>query len=71
MRRRKVVTAVAVAAASVVVSKLVRRRAKARADRVDVYYEDGSMVSFADGSVEADRLLPIARRLLWAARRET
>jgi hypothetical protein len=35
---------------------------------VDVYFADGSMVSFADGSPEAGRLLPLARRVLSEAR---
>ena len=38
-------------------------------ERVDLYAEDGSMVSLAEGSPEAERLLPLARELL-AARRD-
>ena len=30
----------------------------------DVYYEDGSMVSLAEGSPEAATVLPLARRIL-------
>jgi hypothetical protein len=44
------------------------RRAGAPREHVDVYYADGSMVSFAAGSPEGERLLPIARRVLAAAR---
>ena len=33
-------------------------------ERVDLYAEDGSMQSFAEGTPEAERLLPIARELL-------
>ena len=44
------------------------RRAGAPREHVDVYYADGSMVSFAGGSPEGERLLPIARRVLAAAR---
>ena len=68
MKRRRFATALLVAAASVVVSKLWRRRAARLADRADLYFEDGSMVSFADGSLEAGRLIPIARRILSDAR---
>jgi len=68
MKGRRVVTALAVAAAAVGVSKLWRRRAKASADRVDLYYEDGSMISLTDGSDDAGRLLAAARRLLADAR---
>jgi hypothetical protein len=45
-----------------------RRRATRRRERVDVYYEDGSMVSLAEGSPEAATVLPIARRILDTAR---
>ena len=64
MRGRRVIATLAVAAASLAVSKLLRRRAAQRRDRVDLFFEDGSMVSFAEGSVEGGRLLPIAARLL-------
>jgi hypothetical protein len=39
-----------------------------RGERLDVYFDDGSFVTFAAGSAEADRLLPLARRVLVAAR---
>jgi hypothetical protein len=45
---------------------LFRRRRRPR-EHVDLYYGDGSMVSFAPGSVEGDRLVPLARRVLAAA----
>ena len=45
-----------------------RRRSGRDSERVDVYFADGSMVSFAQGSEEAARALPIARRVLWQAR---
>ena len=44
-------------------SVLYRRSVGRRRQRVDVYFDDGSMVSF-----EADRLLPAARDALAAAR---
>jgi hypothetical protein len=50
-------------------SVLYRRSTARRRERVDVYFADGSMVTYADGSVEADELLPVARELLSAARR--
>jgi hypothetical protein len=46
---------------------LLRRRSAPR-QRVDLYYEDGSMVSLADGSPDAQRLLPLAREILRSAR---
>jgi len=50
-------------------SVLYRRSVGRRRQRVDIYFDDGSMVSFTDGSPEADRLLPAARDALAAARR--
>ena len=45
-----------------------RQRAARRRERVDLYFADGSMVSLEQGSLEADRLLPLAHDVLAAAR---
>jgi hypothetical protein len=58
MRPRRFLAGVALAG-SVAAAVLLRRRAQSR-ERVDVYFEDGSMVSLADGST----ILPLARRIL-------
>jgi len=50
-------------------SVLYRRSTSGRRERLDVYFDDGSMVSFVEGSPEAERLLPVARDVLAAARR--
>ena len=42
-----------------------RRIANAR-DRLDVYFDDGSFVTYVDGSPAAERLLPLAREVLAA-----
>ncbi len=47
---------------------LLRRGTARRRERVDLYFEDGSMVSLGEGSPEASRLLPLAREALRAAR---
>ncbi|HEY6462094.1 MAG TPA: hypothetical protein VIY73_18135 [Polyangiaceae bacterium] len=47
---------------------LYRRTVARRRERVDVYFGDGSMITFDDGTPEADALLPIARDALAAAR---
>ena len=47
---------------------LWRRRSARLRERVDLYFADGSMVSLAQGSLEADRLLPLAHDVLRAAR---
>ena len=50
-------------------SVLFRRSFARRRDRVDVYFDDGSMVSFVEGSQEGDTLLPVAHDVLASARR--
>jgi hypothetical protein len=47
---------------------LLRRTAAGRRERVDLYFEDGSMQSLSNGAPEAARLLPLARATLSAAR---
>jgi hypothetical protein len=49
-------------------SVVYRRSLGRRPEHVDVYFDDGSMVSFTDGSSEADALLPVARDALAAVR---
>jgi hypothetical protein len=44
------------------------RRRTVHADRADLYFEDGSMLSLSNGSPGADRLLPLARRIIGEAR---
>jgi hypothetical protein len=39
-----------------------------RGEGIDVYFDDGSFVTFAAGSSEAERLLPLARQVRAAAR---
>src|SRR5205085_2145183 len=47
-----------------------RRVAKQR-DRLDVYFDDGSFVTYVDGSTAAQKLLPLARQVLAAAQEES
>ncbi len=63
MPPRKVVTGVLLAAGSLAGSVLVRRRAARKRERVDLYGDDGSMVSHAEGTPEATPLLDIAHTL--------
>jgi len=56
---------VGVAFAGIVV---YRRRLLTRRERVDLYYEDGSLTSLEEGSDGATRLLPLAHDALRAAR---
>jgi hypothetical protein len=59
---------VAAAVGSAVGAVVLRRRAGRRRDRVELYFEDGSLVTLAQGAPEAERLLFHARELLAAAR---
>jgi len=68
MARRKVVTGLVVAFGSLAGAIAYRRRFGGRRERLDLYYEDGSIVSLAGGSPEGDELLPLARDVLRAAR---
>ena len=65
MGRGKLVALAALASAAAYVA--IRRRRRA-AEHVDLYFADGSMVSFEEGSLEGARLLPTAHAMLAAAR---
>jgi hypothetical protein len=67
MARRKLLTGLLLAAGSVAGTIFYRRHVARRRERVDVYFEDGSMVSLAEGSPEAATVLPLARRILETA----
>jgi hypothetical protein len=68
MASRRIALTLLLLGGSAVGAALWRQRSTPR-DHVDLYFADGSMVSFASGSPEGDRLLPLARRVLAAARR--
>lgn len=50
-------------------SVLYRRTVGRRRARVDVYFADGGMITYVEGSAEAGELLPLAAEALAAARR--
>jgi hypothetical protein len=67
MRRR--LFAVAGFVAGALAAVLAYRRSLGRGrDRLDLYFDDGSMVTLVEGAPDADRLLSVARDLLAAAR---
>jgi hypothetical protein len=68
MRTRSFLTGLVLAIGSVIGTLLYRRRAARRSERVELYFADGSMVSLAQGSADADRLLRHAHEILAAAR---
>jgi len=65
MRRRRLLTGLALAG-SLAGAILFRRRSRRR-EHLDLYFEDGSMVSLSDGSPEASTVLSLARRILETA----
>jgi len=67
MPRRRLLTGFLLAAGSLAGTVLYRRRAARRRERVDLYYEDGSMTSLTEGSSDAQTVLPLARRVLETA----
>ena len=67
-RKRRFLTTFLLALGSLAGAIVYRRRFARLQERVDVYYEDGSMVSIVEGSAAADDLLPLARDVLDAAR---
>jgi hypothetical protein len=64
----RLATTLVVAAGSGAGALFLRRRSARNREHVDLYFADGSMVSFADDSPEAARLLPLARQVLSEAR---
>jgi hypothetical protein len=62
--RRKLAAGLLLAAGWLAGSALYRRRAARSAQRVDLYYADGSVVPLPEGSPGAERLLAIAHELL-------
>jgi hypothetical protein len=64
--RRGRLVAVSLGAASL--AGVLWRRGRRRRERVDLYFEDGSMISLAGDSAEAQLLIPYAREAMRAAR---
>ena len=67
MRRRAIALA-GFATGALAGAAAYRRWFGATSERLDLYFDDGSFVTLADGSAEAERLLPLAHQVLAAAR---
>ena len=67
--RRRVFALAGFAGGAVAGTAAYRRWFGRSRERLDVYYDDGSFVTFGAGSAEAARLLPLARQVLVAAGR--
>jgi len=68
MSKRKLWIPFVVGAGSFLGTVVYRRRSVRNRNRLDVYFDDGSMVSLASGSPDADKLLPLAGAMLAEAR---
>ena len=68
MRRRRFLTGLLLALASLAGTILVKRRAARHRDRVDVYFDDGSMVTLDESSPEAAAIFPLVHTTLETAR---
>jgi hypothetical protein len=67
MRKRRLLLTAVVGAGSFAGTLLYRRRTERNRTRVDLYFDDGSMLSLADSTPEAERLLPLAHEVLAVA----
>jgi ferric-dicitrate binding protein FerR (iron transport regulator) len=65
--RRRLLTLAGFATGALAGTAAYRRWVGAGRERLDVYFADGSFVTFDAGSREAARLLPLARQILLAA----
>jgi hypothetical protein len=68
MRARRLAAAVGLAVGAAAAAAYWLRGTGSPREHVDLYFADGSMVSFTPGTPEGEKLLPIARRVLAAAR---
>ena len=64
MPRPRWTTVLLVTIGTVAGSVLYRRRSARRFERVELYAEDGSMTSLAEGSADGARMLSLARSLI-------
>ena len=67
--RRRLLSLAGFASGALAGTALYRRLAGGTRERLDLYFDDGSFVTFSAGSSEGARLLPLARQVLTAARR--
>ena len=64
MPKRRIILGALIGAGSFAGTIFYRRRSARNRTRVDLYFDDGSMVSLATGSPDADALLPTAQQIL-------
>jgi hypothetical protein len=67
--RNRLLTLAGVASGALAGTALYRRWFGGGPERLDLYFDDGSFVTFEASSAEGARLLPLANQVLTAARR--
>jgi hypothetical protein len=67
--RRRLLTLAGFASGALAGTAVYRRMFGGGKERLDVYFDDGSFVTFAPGSPEGARLIPLAHQVLAAARK--
>ncbi len=65
---RRLLVLLSLCGAALAALSLVRRGSARRRERVDLYYDDGSMVSLEEGASGATALLSLGREALRSAR---
>ncbi len=65
--RRSAAAILGLAGGALAGAAIFRRRA-GRRERADLYFEDGSMLSLANGSPGAERMIPLAREVVRSTR---
>jgi hypothetical protein len=68
-KRRGAIAALALTAGSAAAAAMIRKRNYKRRPHVGLYFEDGSMVSLPDSSMQATALLDLGSQALQASGR--
>jgi len=66
--KRSLLAAVGVVGGGIAAGAAYERWRSHAGDRLDVYFDDGSFVTYVEGSAEAAQILPHARQVLAAVR---
>ena len=62
--RRRLLTLAGFASGALAGTAAYRRWFGPSREQLELYFDDGSFITFVEGSQEADRLLPLARQIL-------
>jgi hypothetical protein len=62
--RRSILAVAGFVVGGIAAGTAYERRLANRRGRLDVYFDDGSFVTYLEGSTEAEQLLPLARQVL-------